>query len=103
MGDDTGHDGAEVGAEGAAAVEAKPADPEEDGADDDVGDVVRAVGEAMAGVVAMALAEHETVGESGGARGDVDGGSAGEVETAKFVDPAGRVPGPACDGVVDDG
>lgn len=103
MGDDTGHDGTQVSGEGTAAVEAEPADPEEHGTQDDVGDVMGPVGEAVDVVVAGALAEHQGVGQGGGARGDVDGRTAGEIETAELEGPAVGVPGPVGDGVVDDG
>mgnify|MGYP007051637637 CR=1 FL=1 len=53
--------------------------------------------------VALALAEVDGDGESGGSGNDVDGGSSSEVETTEDEGPASAVPGPACDGVVDDG
>lgn len=43
VGDHGGHDGAEVGSESRTGVESEPANPEEDSANDDVCDVVRAV------------------------------------------------------------
>jgi hypothetical protein len=103
VGNKASHDSAEVGSEGRATVEAEPADPEEDGAKDDVGDVVRAVGKAINLAVAGALAEHQRVGEGSGAGGNVDGSTTGEVETAHLERPALRVPGPVGNGVVDDG
>lgn len=103
VGDDAGHDGTKVGGQGAAAVEAEPADPEEHSPQNDVGDVVGAVGQAIDLVVAVALAEHERVGEGGGAGADVHGGAARKVETAHLERPAVAVPGPVGDGVVDDG
>lgn len=103
MGHDAGHDGTHVGGERRAAVEAEPADPEEDRAEHDVGDVVGSVGEAVGVRVAGALAEHDGVCESCGAGRDVDGGSTGEIEAAHFEGPASRVPGPAGDGVVNYG
>ncbi len=54
-------------------------------------------------MIAVALAQHNAVGERGSARGDVHGCAAGEIEATELVHPAGRVPGPAGDGVVDDG
>lgn len=68
-----------------------------------MGDVVRAVGQAVDLVVAVALAQHDGVGECGGTRGNVDGGTAGEVEPTEFKGPAVGIPGPVGDGVVDDG
>lgn len=64
VGDNSGHDGAEVGAQGRTGVETEPADPEEDGTDDDVSDVVRAVVEFVSSVTTT-LAEHQGVGQSG--------------------------------------
>lgn len=66
VGNDGGHDGAKVGAERGSGVETEPAHPEEDGADDDVSNVVRAVVEFVS-AVATTLAEHERVGESSSA------------------------------------
>jgi hypothetical protein len=103
MGDHARHDGAHVCREGRAAVEAEPADPEEDGAEHDVGDVVRTGRQAADVVVAPPLAQHDGVGEGSSAGGDVHRCAAGEVETSHFEGPAGGVPGPAGDGVVDDG
>lgn len=68
MGDHASHYGAQVTSEGAATVEAEPADPEEDCSQYDVGDIVRAVGEAVDLGVTCALAQHQGVGEGGGAR-----------------------------------
>lgn len=103
VGDEAGHDGADVHAQGGTTVEAEPADPEEDGADDDVCDAVGAVGQAVVLVVAGALAEHDAVGEGAGAGGDVDGAASGEVVRGELEEPAVGVPGPVGDGVVDDG
>lgn len=103
MGDDARHDSAQVSGQGTAAVEAKPADPQKDGAEHDVGDIVGAVGQAVDLVVAGALAQHQRVGQGGGARRDVHGGAAGKVEAAHDKGPAVGVPGPVGDGVVDDG
>lgn len=103
VGDNTGHNSTQVRSERTTAVETEPADPEEDGAEDDMGDVVRAVREAMAVVVPGALAKHERVGEGGGAGRDVDGRTTGKVETTQLEGPAVGVPGPVGDGIVDDG
>lgn len=100
---DAGHDGTHVGRQGAAAVEAEPADPEEDGAQDDVGDVVGAVRQPVDLVVAGTLAEHERVGEGSSARADVNRGTTGEVEAAHLERPAVGIPGPVRDRVVHDG
>lgn len=103
VGDEAGHDGTNVHAQSGTTVEAEPANPEEDGADDDVCDAVGAVGQAIVLVVAGALAEHDAVGEGAGARGDVDGAASGEVVRGELEEPAVGVPGPVGDGVVDDG
>lgn len=103
MSDDASHDGAEVRGEGGATVEAEPSDPEENRAEDDVGDVVRPVRETRGLGVAGALSEHDGEGERCGAGGNVHGRAAGEIETAELEGPAVRVPGPVGDGVVDDG
>lgn len=95
-----GHDGAEVHGQRGAAVEAEPADPEEDGAEDDVGHAVRAVWEALRLGVARSLAEHDAVRERAGARGDVHRAAACEVVRGQLVQPAVCVPRPVGDGVV---
>ena len=77
-------------------------EPEEDRPENDVARVVRFVGEAL-GAVPAALAEVDGDGERGGTRRDVNGRSTGEVKAAEDERPTGRVPGPACDRVVDDG
>ena len=100
---DAGHDGAHVCAERAAAVEAEPADPEEDGTQHDVGDIVGTVWQTVDLVVAGALAEHQRVGKCRSARGDVHGGAASKVEAAHLEGPAVGVPRPVGDRVVDDG
>lgn len=53
--------------------------------------------------VAATLAQHDGVRQSRRAGRDVHGGSASEVEAAHLGDPAGWVPGPAGDGVINDG
>lgn len=93
----------DVGSEGRAAVEAEPADPEKDGAEHDVGDVMGPVGETVQTLVTSPLADHERVSEGGDAGVDVDGSATGEVEGAEGVKPAVGAPGPAGDGVIDDG
>ena len=103
VGDHAGHDSAHVRTERRPAVKTEPADPEEDGADHDMSDVVRPVRQPVKIAVASSFSEHDGVSERGSAGRDVHGGSTGEVKAAHFIDPAGRVPGPAGDGVVDDG
>lgn len=103
VGDDAGHDGAHVSSKSRTAVEPEPADPEEDGAEDDVGDVVRPVGQARRLGVARPLADHDREGERRRARRDVHGRTSGEVEPAHHERPPVRVPRPVRDRVVHDG
>ena len=102
VGDDARLDGAQVGGERRAAVESKPAEPEEDRAEHDVGRVVGLVRQALSAISA-ALAEVDGDGEGGGSGGNMDGSSAGKVEPAEDEGPAVGVPRPAGDGVVYDG
>lgn len=95
------HDGADVSSERRATVEAEPAHPQEDRAEDDVRYVMGTVWQACGGAVSGALPEHHGVGESSSAGGDVNRGSAGEIESAEEEGPAVRVPCPTGDGVVD--
>lgn len=103
VGDDAGRDRAQVGAERGAPVEAKPTHPEENGTNHHVGDIVGAIWQAMDITVAAPLAEHHGVGQSGGAGRDMDRGSAREVQTPQLVHPAGRVPCPAGNRIINDG
>jgi hypothetical protein len=82
-----------VRGQGRATVEADPAEPEEHRAENDVRRVVRLVREALRAVTA-ALAEVNRDRERGGARANVHGGTAGKVETTKYVRPPVGVPGP---------
>lgn len=68
-----------------------------------MGDIVGAIGQAVDLVIAVALAEHERVGEGGGSGTDVHGRAARKVETAHLEGPTIAVPGPVGDGIVDDG
>lgn len=58
MRDVASYQGADVHCQDRAAVEAEPADPEEDGAEEDVGDAVRTVGKAVVSAISGTLAEH---------------------------------------------
>ena len=60
IGDDGSHDSTHVGAQSRSSIEAEPSNPEENGADDDVGDIVRAIVQFMCSM-ATSLAEHERV------------------------------------------
>ena len=64
---------------------------------------MRTVWETSSRAVSRALAEHHGVCEGSSARRDVDGSSAGEIETTHEEGPAFGVPCPARDGVVDYG
>jgi len=100
VGHDASLDGTKVGGESGSTVEAEPAEPEEDCAEDDKGSVVGLVSETL-GAVAASLAEVHGDGEGGSTGRDVDGRSTGEVKTAHDERPSVRVPGPACDRTVD--
>lgn len=102
VGVEGGVHGADGAVEGGTTVEAEPSKPDEAGAEEDEGGVVRLV---VHGVLATlgALAEDESVGEGGPAGGDVDGSSSGVVEGGEVEEPSVGVPGPACDRAVDDG
>jgi hypothetical protein len=102
VGDDARLGGTEVGRECRAAVEPEPAKPEEDCPKDDVGGVVGLVGEAL-GAIPGPLSEVDGDGKGGGSGRDMDGSSSGEIEASHDEAPAGGVPGPACDGVIDEG
>lgn len=67
-----------------------------------MGDVVRAVVQFLS-AVASSLSKHVGVGKSSASRGNMDGCSTSKVKAPHLEDPTGGVPGPACDGVVDDG
>lgn len=120
VGDDGSHDRSEVSREGTAGIEAKPSgervstddereygfnylpNPQKDGSEDDVGDIVGTVVQFVSTVTAT-FSEHQRVGQSGGARGNVDRGATSKVKTTHVEGPAGAVPGPASNGIVDDG
>ena len=97
MGDQQCHGGAAIGGQGAAGVEAEPADPEHGGADDRIGQVV---GDHLRVGIALALADHDAGDESGYARGDVNDNSAGKVHDAQLAEPA-AAPGHVADRQVD--
>ena len=103
VGDVASEDGLEVHAERGTTVEAEPTNPQEDGAENNVSDVVRAVRKTVVLVVASALAEHQRVGKSASARGNVDGTATSKVVAGQVVQPAVAVPCPVCDRVVDNG
>lgn len=96
-----GHHGTQVCTESTAAVEAEPTNPEEDCTEHDVSDIMRAVWKAVNLVVSCALAEHQGVGESGSAGGNVDGRTAGKVEATELEGPAVGIPRPVGNRIVD--
>lgn len=96
------HDSPQVGAQSRAGIEPEPTNPEEDGTNDDVCDVVRAVVE-LVGAMSATLAEHQRVCQCSRAGGNVDGSTTCEVKSTQFVHPAGRVPCPAGNWIVDNG
>lgn len=102
VGNNGGHHSAQVRGTGRTSVEAEPTDPEEDCTDDDVGDVVGTVVQLLSAMTAP-LAEHVRVGQGSATRSNVDGGTSSKVNRAHGRGPSRRVPGPAGDGVVDDG
>src|SRR4051812_27071699 len=65
-------------------------------------DVVGAVVELLCTVTAS-FSEHIRVGKRSASGRDMDGSSAGKVKATHFEHPSRRIPGPACNGVVDDG
>lgn len=94
-----GHDGAEVGAKGRAAVESEPAKPEEDGAEGDERDVM---GAEVHHHALVAAAEDPGVGERGDTGANLDGDTAGIVEDAVLEAPAVGVPDPVGERAVDE-
>jgi hypothetical protein len=119
VGDYCGHDCAHVGSESGTSIESKPTNPEEDGADDDVCDVVGTIIKLVSlcyivslilnwergqtYTVTAALAQHDGVSQSSTPRGNMHWGSSSEIETSHLGNPARRVPCPASNWIVDDG
>lgn len=100
VGDDASGNSTQVSTESATTVEAKPAHPQEDSSDYDVGDIVGAVGKTMEITVSTSLAEHERVCKSRSAGRDMDWSSSCKVKTSQFEHPTCRVPCPTCNWVV---
>lgn len=86
-------------------VEAKPAKPQENGAENDGGDGVGLEhGETLLlSIRVVTLAADKSVGKSTGTRGHVDGTTTGIVKVTQAGKPSVRVPGPAGNGGVDNG
>ena len=102
IGDDTSHGGSKVGTESGTTVETEPTEPKEDCAEDDIGGVVRLVGESFS-PVSSSLAEVECDGEGSGTGRNVNGGTTGKVESAETTSPSVGTPSPGGDGAIDDG
>lgn len=99
--DDTRLHRPQVRTQRAPAVKPKPSKPQENRAQHDVGRVMRFIRKPLR-PVAPPFAEVDGDREGSGSRGDMHGGTAGEVEPAEDEGPAVGVPCPACDGVVDE-
>lgn len=67
-----------------------------------MGDIVGTVVQLVSTVTAT-FSEHQRVSQSGGAGGNMDRGATGKVKTTHVEGPAGAVPGPASNGIIDDG
>lgn len=80
----------------ATYVEADPANPEEAGAEDNVANVLRAVGEKL-GAVAATTAKENADGESSNTRAHVDGATTGKVKIAERASPSVVTPNPGCE------
>lgn len=63
MGNDASHHSSQVGTEGRATIKSEPSYPEEDRAENDMGDVVRAVRETVSVRVSRSLAQHNGISE----------------------------------------
>lgn len=90
VGNDAGHDCAEVGRKRRTTVEAEPSEPEEDRAKDDIGSVVGLVRNRL-GSVPVTLAEVESNRERGCTTADVDRSATSEVEFTEHERPSVRV------------
>lgn len=99
--DEASHDSTHVCRQGGAAVEAEPANPEENGTKDDMRHVMGSVWETVGIGVSRSLAKHNAVCEGCSTRGDMHRSSTCKVKAAHYEGPACRVPCPACNGVVD--
>lgn len=102
VGNQASHNSTDVGSTGRSTVESEPSNPEENGTEDNVGDVVWAVVEFVSAVSAS-LSKHERVSQSSRSRRNMDWSSSGEIETSHLVRPSVGVPGPAGKWVVDYG
>lgn len=99
--DDCRHDGAEIGGESGTGVEPKPTNPEEYGANDNVGNIVGTVVQFLSAVT-PSFSKHVRVSERSRARGNMHGGSSSKIEATHLEDPSRGVPRPAGERVVDE-
>lgn len=96
------HDSTQVSRQRRASVEAEPSNPEEDGSNNDMSDVVGTVVE-LVSAVPTTLAQHQGVSQCSRTGSNMHGSTTSKVETTQLEDPTGRIPGPASNGVVDNG
>jgi hypothetical protein len=80
-----GHDGTKVGAESRAAVEAEPAEPQEDGAESDERDVV---GTEVEHHLLLTTAKDHRVCEGRASRNNLDGAAASVVHASPLEEPS---------------
>lgn len=102
MGHNAGQNCTQVRAESATTVKAEPAHPEEDSSENDVRYVVWAVWKTVGLVISSSPSEHEGIGQSSSAGGNMHRRATGKVEAAELEGPAVRVPGPVSYRVIDD-
>lgn len=100
MGDDASRNSPQIGSESTSTVEAKPAHPQEDSSDYDMGDIVGTVGKTMEIAVSASFAKHERVRKSSSTGRDMDWRSSCKVKTSQLEHPTSRIPCPAGNWVV---
>ena len=83
VGNNGSHYGTEVSRKSRASVETKPSHPEEDGSDDNVGDVMGAVVKFLC-TVAPSLSEHVRVSQRCATRRDMNGSASSKVKSTHF-------------------
>jgi len=103
IGVDGSVDGSDGHVDSGTTIEAEPTEPEEDGSEGDKEDVSWLVVGHLSTVVTGSAADDQSVGERTSTGRHVDGATASEVERSELEEPAGAVPCPASNWVVDDG
>lgn len=83
-----------------AYVETEPTEPDQEGADEDHGNVVR-LGVSL--FAQLSLSQNQGIGQGRATTGDVDGSTTGIIERGEVGKPSISVPCPAGNGAVDDG